>query len=119
MALGTCDSEYMALSMGLKELTWIRMVLDGMGIKVKLPVVVFEDNQAAKCIAENPESSKRTKHIDVRFHHVREQYEAGNIDIQHIESGKQKADGMTKDLARVPFKIFRDLVVANTKTFLV
>ena len=117
MALGTCDAEYMALSMGLKELTWVRMLLECMGLKVKLPMVVFEDNQAAKSIAENPESSKRTKHIDIRFHHVREQSEAGNIGIQYVATEKQKADGMTKDLARVPFQAFKSHVVDNTKTF--
>ena len=118
MALGTCGAEYMALSHAVKELTWIRMLLECMGIKVKTPALVYEDNQAAKSIAENPESSKRSKHIDVRFHHIREQCEADNIKIIYVSTSDQMADGLTKDLDKIKFIKFRDSVVSNVRHFI-
>ena len=90
-------------------------MLECMEFKVETPMVVYEDNQATKNIAENPEASKRTKHIDVRFHHVREQVEAGNIKIYFVSSKDQKADGMTKNLGKIEYKRFRDLVVKDVR----
>ena len=68
MATGTCDAEYLALSMAVKELIWLYMLLRTMGINVQKPCVVYEDNRACIKIAENATAMKRTKHIDILHH---------------------------------------------------
>ena len=67
----------------------------------------FEDNQGAIALAENPISSARSKHIDVRFHFVRELLRANKIEVQFIASEEQHADILTKALAATPFKSHR------------
>lgn len=57
---------------------------------------LFEDNQSAIYISYGAENNKRTKHIDVRFHHIRDLIEKGVLDVKFIESRKQKADMLTK-----------------------
>ncbi|KRX30458.1 Copia protein [Trichinella murrelli] len=61
----------------------------------------------AVTLSKNPEFHKRSKHIDVRFHFVREKYIEGKIDIQHIDSENQKADILTKDLPKTRFQNLR------------
>ena len=58
-------------------------------------------------MAENPLSSARSKHIDVRFHFVRELLHEKKIGIQFVASEEQHADIMTNSLAATPFKSHR------------
>ena len=67
----------------------------------------FEDNMGAIALAENPISSARSKHIDVRFHFVRELLLAKTIDVQCIASEERHADILTKSLDSTPLKCHR------------
>ena len=62
-------------------------------------IVLYEDNEGAKALAENPLSSERSKHIDVRYHFIRELVGTGRIRIVHVDSGWQHADILTKPLS--------------------
>ena len=70
----------------------------------------FEDDQEAIALAENSLSSARSKHIDVRFHFVRELLRAKTNDIQLVASEEQYADILTKFVAATPFKSHRKFV---------
>ena len=52
-------------------------------VEVILPTKVYEDNQGAIMLAENPLSSARSKHIDVRYHHIRIQCANGDVELVH------------------------------------
>ena len=78
-------------------LSFIRPELSGSCVRV------FENNQGAMALAENPLSSARSKHIDVRFHFVRELLRAKKIDIQLLASEEHHADILMKSLAATPF----------------
>ncbi|KAI3649236.1 hypothetical protein MP228_005909, partial [Amoeboaphelidium protococcarum] len=62
--------------------------------------VVFEDNEACIKIAKNPEKFQRTKHIEVRYHILREWVEKKIIHFEHISSNLQIADLLTKPVCR-------------------
>ena len=70
-------------------------------------VRVFEDNQGGIALAENPLSSARGKHIDVRFNFVRELLRAKKINILFVASDEQHVDILMKSLAAIPFKFHR------------
>jgi hypothetical protein len=113
MATGTCDAEYLALSLAVKELIWIYMLLKTMGINVQKPCVVYEDNRACIKIAENATAMKRTKHIDIRHHFLREHVDNGTIKILPVATKDQLADVMTKVLGKVLFRRFRDAITSD------
>ena len=113
MATGTCEAEYMALSLAVKELIWLYMLLRSMGIKVRRPCVVYEDNSAATKIAKNATAMKRTKHIDVRHHFLREHVDQGTITIVQVATKDQLADAMTKVLGKEAFLKFRDYITSD------
>ena len=66
-------------------------------------VKLFMDNRSAIELAKNPVHHERSKHIDLRFHFIRECIEEGRVDIEHISTDGQLADVLTKSLGRVKF----------------
>ncbi|KRY91249.1 Retrovirus-related Pol polyprotein from transposon TNT 1-94 [Trichinella pseudospiralis] len=106
VALSTTEAEYVAASEATKDMMWL-MTLFAEVTEVKQKPILFADNMGAVKLSKNPEFHKRSKHIDVRFHFVREKYNEGKIDIQHIDSENQKADILTKALPKTRFQNLR------------
>ena len=61
------------------------------------------DSTSAISVAENPMMHSRTKHIDVRFHFLRDHYEKGDIELCYIDTTRQLADILTKPLDQKTF----------------
>ena len=89
------------------------MLLRTMGINIQKPCVVYEDNRACIKIAENATAMKRTKHIDIRHHFLREHTENGTIKVTPVVTKDQLADAMTKVLGKVAFHRFRDAITSD------
>ena len=91
--MSTAEAEYVALGERVKETLFTGAVLAFICLELSGSCVrVLEDNQGAIALAENPLSSAPSKHIDVRFHFVRELLRAKKIDIQFVSSEEQHAD---------------------------
>ena len=90
----------------------VRQVLEFLRPGVKYPpVVVFEDNVGAMQLAQNPLSAKRTKHIDVRFHFIRDLVKWGKVVVKHVDTDSQRADCLTKSLAWDKFSAHGDCLM--------
>ena len=68
------------------------------------------DNQSAIALSKNPVHHDRSKHIDTKFHYIRECTEGNRIVLGHISTEKQLADILTKALGRVRFLELRELI---------
>ena len=89
----------MALSEAAKEVKFVYQVLTSMGIKVELPIIVRVDNVGAIFIGSNVAISQRSKHIDIRYHFVREFVHEGFIKIIFVKTEENDADIFTKNLS--------------------
>lgn len=99
VALSSTEAEYVALSSAVRETLWITQLREEItGQKVDEPVVVYCDNQSSIKLASSEAYRPRTKHIDIRLHHVRDQVEAGVIQLKYIHTDKQVADSLTKSV---------------------
>ncbi|WVZ54674.1 LOW QUALITY PROTEIN: hypothetical protein U9M48_005438 [Paspalum notatum var. saurae] len=79
------------------QLLWMKVTLSDFGFRFgKIPLLV--DSTSAISVAKNPVLHSRTKHIDMRFHFLRDHYEKGDIDLVHVVSENQLADIFTKPL---------------------
>ena len=65
---------------------------------------MYEDNQGCIALAKKPVHHKRTKHIDVRHHFIREKVEMGIIELRYLPTGEMVADALTKGLPAPQFK---------------
>ena len=74
-------------------------------------IEVFVDNDGAISLANNLLSSARTKHIDVRFHFIRELTRSKTISVEYVPTKEQRADILTKALTDSIFKGHRDSLV--------
>ena len=81
-----------------------------LGYKISVPLPICDDNQGAIFVASNPVTERRTKHIDIRYHFVRELIEEGKIEVLYIPGEHNPADMFTKSLARVKFEYFRGML---------
>ena len=104
VTLSSSEAEFVALSEAVREIKFVIQVLRSIGVTVKLPVTVYVDNVGAIFMAENVTTSQRTKHVDVRYHFVREFVVDGIIRIKFVMSAKNKADGFTKNVGGVVYE---------------
>lgn len=72
VALSTIDAEYMAACQTAKEIAWASTLIRELLGNLKIQTAMFMGNQSAICLIKNPVFQKRVKHIDVRFHYIRE-----------------------------------------------
>ena len=107
VALSTAEAEYMALSTATQEAVWLRRMLADLQANPKDPTVMLEDNNGAIAIAKNPVSHARTKHIDIRYHCVRESVQDGIINLTYCPTKEMAADLLTKPLPRGRFESLR------------
>jgi hypothetical protein len=107
VARSTAESEYVAMAEAAGEAMYVRQLLRELGHDVVGPIVIYEDNQTAKRMAEEI-ATKRSRHIDVRYHYVRELVRRGAVVIQDCRSGDMLVDLLTKPLPKVRFYMLRD-----------
>jgi hypothetical protein len=98
VTLSSAEAEFVALSEAAKEIKFVVQVLETIGIRVKLPIIVRVDNVGAIFMSENVSTSSRTRHVDIRYHYVREYVEEGFIKIIFVKSAENIADGFTKNI---------------------
>ncbi|CAA7023524.1 unnamed protein product [Microthlaspi erraticum] len=104
MSFSSAEAEYRAMAYTLRKIKWFRRVLQGLGIDQSKPTRLFCDNKAAIHIASNPVFHERTKHIESDCHDVRDAVQEGVIVTDHVRTGEQFADILTKALGRAPFQ---------------
>jgi hypothetical protein len=99
VTLSSSEAEFVALSEAAKEIKFIVQVLHSIGISVKIPIIVRVDNVGAIFMAENVTTTARTKHVDIRYHFVREFVEDGFIRIIFVRTAENIADMFTKNVS--------------------
>ena len=113
VALSTAEAEYMALASTFQEAIWMRKLLKSLNINLENtshPTVVFEDNQSAICMSKNQQCHGQSKHIDIKYHFVREKVSEGCIELKYCATENMLADMFTKGLSGPKFKGLRNLI---------
>lgn len=104
VSASSAEAEYQALGSTVRELLWLSYILPDFRIVTHQPIPLHCDNMATLHITKNPVFHKRTKHLDIDCHIVRNQFLNGFIQPQFIHSSLQLADFLTKAL---PVAVFR------------
>ncbi|GJR20718.1 putative RNA-directed DNA polymerase [Tanacetum coccineum] len=104
VALSTTEAEYMAATEACKELLWLKRFLQELGFKQQRYAVLC-DNQSAIHLAKNSMFHKRTKHIDIRYHWIRDAIEDGMFELNKVHTDDNASDMLTKVVAREKLKV--------------
>jgi hypothetical protein len=118
VALSSTEAEYMATSLASCEAIWLRKLLTRLfGQELEL-TVIHCDNQSCIKLSENPVFHDRSKHIEIRYHFIRDRVQKGAVQLQYIPTEEQLADIFTKPLVKGKFVFFRDKLGVVENTFL-
>lgn len=98
VSLSSTEAELNALCAAACFEIWLVRLLKDLGKEAKLPVFFYEDNQSTIRIAEDSKNHGRLKHVDVKYHFLRDLVKDGRIRIRYISTADQVADMMTKGL---------------------
>ena len=112
-ALSTCEAEVIALTLAAQNILWLRNLLFELRFPQLSPTIIFCDNQASIHLAKNPNSSSRTKHINVRFHFLQYHVNAQDIIIKYESTSENTADIFTKSLQRVKHSLHTSSFLSN------
>ena len=97
VTLSTTEAEYVSLTIAAREAIWIGKLLSEIGYAGRVKPVIYEDNQPAIDLTHGVTAGHhRTKHIDVRYHFIREQVDKGAMEVRYVPTDEQAADIMTK-----------------------
>ena len=104
VAAPSCESEYIAAYSGPKEGAWLSRMFSAMlGYTSSSPISIYIDNQGCIETAKGSSTNSRNKHIDIRFHFVRDLVAEQHVQLKYISTTDQVADPLAKPLGRVQF----------------
>lgn len=99
-ALSSAEAEYMAIASVAQEVIWMKQFLSELfNLPAKSLISgceVFSDNTSAITISKNDIHHERTKHIDIKYHFIRESQKSGKFQIKWLPTNLQLADVFTK-----------------------
>ncbi|GAB2292881.1 hypothetical protein Dimus_038225 [Dionaea muscipula] len=110
VTLSSSEAEYVAIAAAVSHCIWLRQLLEEVHLLQPQPTVIGVDNQSAIAIAKNPVYHDRSKHIDVRFHFLRDSVANGVVKLIYVKTQDQVADILTKPLSLHVFARLRSLL---------
>ena len=109
VAHSSTEAEYMAISDCSRQVIWMCNIFMELGIPLA-PIPIYGDNQGSIFIGSNPVQEIRTKHIDIRYHYVRECIAEKKIEVFFVPTEDNPADLFTKNLGHIKLNKFRALL---------
>lgn len=103
VALSSCEAEYVAAALGTCQGVWLSTLIADLTVQATQKFRLLVDNQSAIELSKNPVFHERSKHIDTRYHYIRDCIEQGVVDVDHVGTEDQLADILTKPLGTVRF----------------
>jgi hypothetical protein len=107
VAQSTTEAEYISMSECLRDMLWIKNLCIDFKIWIK-DMEIFCDSKTARSICEGCET-QRCKHIDIKYHFIKDHFEKKNVDITYVNTEENAADMLTKPLSFVKLQKFSDM----------
>ena len=107
VAMSSAEAEYIALSEASKEALYLMKMVQDMHLELKLPIVIYEDNQSCIALVKRGTNGPKSKHIRRRYHFVRELVKEGLLEVIYKPTEEMIADALTKSLGKEKLSGFR------------
>ena len=107
MTLSSAEAEYVVATTAACQTIWMRRTLYELQHEQNEPTPIFCDNKLAISLSRNHVFHKRSKHIDTRYHFIKEPIKNNEISVEFCTSGNQFVDLFTKPLEKDLFELHR------------
>jgi hypothetical protein len=111
ISLGSMMAEYVALGKVAKKILEYRYLLSDLGFEQESPIVIYKDNKSAINLANAPAITRKSRHIHIRHHFIRDLVKQGVLVIKHLPSAYMTSDLLTKPLGSKMFIFLRDILM--------
>lgn len=116
-ALSSVEAEYISLCAAAREAKWTRQLLFELGFPQDSATTIFEDNKGCISISGNDRTDTRSKHIDVKYHFVRQMIKLNQIQVEYLPTEEMVADMFTKPTSTIAFLKCRSSIVFPRHTW--
>ena len=99
VALSSCEAEYMSMTNAIQQGKFLRQLFIDL-IGIELPINLGVDNQGAINLGKNPVYHQRSKHIDIRYHFIRDEISNGSVNLFYISTVDNPSDIFTKPVSQ-------------------
>nr|GEY25157.1 ribonuclease H-like domain, reverse transcriptase, RNA-dependent DNA polymerase [Tanacetum cinerariifolium] len=106
VALSSCESEFIAATAAATQALWLKRLLSRLTHTEEEKITIMVDNKSAIALMKNPVFHERNKHIDTKYHFIRECVERDDIQVEFVSEEHQKADILTKALPKIKISDF-------------
>nr|GFB61098.1 ribonuclease H-like domain, reverse transcriptase, RNA-dependent DNA polymerase [Tanacetum cinerariifolium] len=110
VALSSSESEFIATTAAATQALWLQRLLSKLTHSEEEKVTIMVDNKSAIALMKNPVVHGRSKHIDKKYHFIRESVEREDIQVEFVSGEYQKVDILTKALPKIKFLTMRQLI---------
>nr|GEW23764.1 ribonuclease H-like domain, reverse transcriptase, RNA-dependent DNA polymerase [Tanacetum cinerariifolium] len=110
VALSSCESEFIAATTAATQALWLKRLLSKITVFNEEKITIYMDNKSTITLMKNPVFHERSKHIDTKYHFIRECVEKEDLTVKHISEEQQRADILTKELPRICFVTMRQIL---------
>lgn len=110
VTLSTTEAEFIAAASSACQVVWLRRILKSLNQEQYSPTLVYCDNVSTIKLSRNPVMHGRSKHIDIRFHFLRDLVKSEVLELVQCSTQEQIADVLTKPLKVDTFLKMRDLM---------
>ncbi|XP_048226569.1 uncharacterized mitochondrial protein AtMg00810-like [Ricinus communis] len=118
VTLSMTETELIAATSCACQALWLKKILEELQFNQEGAVVIYCDNNSTIKLSKNPVLHGRSKHIDVKYHYLRDLDKDGKIDLKYCRSEEQLTDIFTKALKVFPFQDLRKIIgVCTLKRF--
>jgi hypothetical protein len=100
------EAEYIGLAEGSNQCMWYWMFLEELGYDVQDPIPLHCDNHGSEKLSLNPVTGRKSKHIPIKYHVIRDYIENDQVDLLRIPTEEMLADGLTKSFAKIKLSDF-------------
>jgi len=116
VAVSTAESEYYSLNEWALKCMWLKNLLNELGINIKY-IYINVDNKAAIYNSKNESINQKSRHIDLKYHKIRELVKEEEIKLEYVKSQNNLADFLTKNLNGSIMKTLRDTLLTKIQEY--
>ena len=106
VAISSCEAEYIAMTHAIQEAKFLFQFISEIKCCKDKSVIVHVDNLGSIALAQNPVNHQRSKHIDIKYHFIRNEISEGIVKLHYIPSNNNLADIFTKPFSKIKLNSF-------------